>query len=309
MKIMFMGTPGFAIPSLKILLDNSYSVVAVVTAPDKPTGRGLKVSESEVKKFASKYELPILQPTYLKSDEFYEQLNYYNPDIIVVVAFRMLPEKVWSFPKLGTLNVHASLLPDYRGAAPINWVIINGETQTGVTTFFIEKEIDTGKILLQKSIDIQPNWNAGILHDKLMYLGAELLLETIQKIENQSIVPYPQDISLYKHHAPKLNNENTQIFWNQSDIQIHNLVRGLSPYPTAWTIFSKKKLKIFQTELSEISSELETGTMFVQNKKLCIVCGNKKLLIIKELQLEGKSKVHATDFINGHFKNNDIYHL
>ncbi len=309
MKVMFMGTPSFAVPCLKILLDNSYPIVAVVTAPDKPTGRGLKVSESDVKKFALQHELPILQPTNLKSDEFYEQLNHYNPDIIVVVAFRMLPEKVWSFPKLGTLNVHASLLPDYRGAAPINWAIINGENKTGVTTFFIEKEIDTGKILLQKSIDIQPDWNAGILQDHLMILGAELLLETLQKIENQSIVPFPQDVNLYKHHAPKLNNENTLIFWNQSDIQIHNLVRGLSPYPTAWTVFLEKKLKIFQTELTEMSSELEIGTMFALNKKLCVVCGNKKILIIKELQLEGKSKVQAIDFINGHFKNNEIYHL
>lgn len=309
MKIMFMGTPEFAVPSLKALIDHSYNVVAVVTAPDKPTGRGLKISESEVKKFAKLYHLPILQPTNLKSDEFYEQLQFYNPELIVVVAFRMLPEKVWSFPKLGTINVHASLLPDYRGAAPINWVIINGETQTGVTTFFIEKEIDTGKILLQKSINILPEWNAGILHDKLKYLGADLLIETLQKMENQTITPIPQDPSLYKHHAPKLTNENTQIHWHKSDIEIHNLIKGLSPYPTAWTLLNQKKLKIYHSEITNVFSEARIGTFFAQNKQLYVVCGNKKLLKIQELQLEGKSKIQAIDFINGHFKNNEIYQL
>lgn len=309
MKVMFMGTPGFAVPSLKALLDHHYEVVAVVTAPDKPTGRGLKVTQSEVKKFAAENHLPILQPINLKSDEFYEELKFYNPDLLVVVAFRMLPERVWSYPRLGTLNVHASLLPDYRGAAPINWVIINGETRTGVTTFLIEKEIDTGKILLQKSIDLLPHWNAGVLHDQLMILGAELLIETLKKIENQSIIPIPQDHSLYKHHAPKLTTENTQIHWQKTDKEIHNLIRGLSPYPTAWTIFNQKKLKIYESELTDWCSDREVGTIFAQNKNIYVVCGNSKLLKINELQLEGKSKTISTDFINGHFKNNEIYHL
>jgi methionyl-tRNA formyltransferase len=309
MKIMFMGTPAFAVPSLKALIDHHYNVVAVVTAPDKPAGRGLKLHESEVKKFALQHHLPVLQPTNLKSDDFYEQLQFYNPDLIVVVAFRMLPEKVWSYPKIGTMNVHASLLPDYRGAAPINWVLINGEKITGVTTFWIDKEIDTGKILLQKSIEIMPEWNAGDLHDKLMYLGADLLIETIQKIENQNIKPIDQDISLYRHHAPKLNNENTQIHWNKTDIEIHNLIRGLAPYPGAWTVFNNLKLKIFRSQITSLTSDLPSGTMFAKNKTIYVVTGNQKLLSIFELQLEGKSKVSATDFINGHFKNQEIYKL
>jgi methionyl-tRNA formyltransferase len=245
----------------------------------------------------------------LKSDDFYEQLQFYNPDLIVVVAFRMLPEKVWSYPKIGTMNVHASLLPDYRGAAPINWVLINGEKITGVTTFWIDKEIDTGKILLQKSIEIMPEWNAGDLHDKLMYLGADLLIETIQKIESQNIKPIDQDISLYRHHAPKLNNENTQIHWNKTDIEIHNLIRGLAPSPGAWTVFNNLKLKIFRSQITSLTSDLPSGTMFAKNKTIYVVTGNQKLLSIFELQLEGKSKVSATDFINGHFKNQEIYKL
>jgi len=309
MKIMFMGTPAFAVPSLKALMDHHYNVVAVVTAPDKPAGRGLKLHESEVKKFALQHHLPVLQPTNLKSDDFYEQLQFYDPDLIVVVAFRMLPEKVWSYPKIGTMNVHASLLPDYRGAAPINWVLINGEKITGVTTFWIDKEIDTGKILLQKSIEIMPEWNAGNLHDKLMYLGADLLIETIQKIENQNIKPIDQDISLYRHHAPKLNNENTQIHWNKTDTEIHNLIRGLAPSPGAWTVFNNLKLKIFRSQITSLTSDLPSGTMFAKNKTIYVVTGNQKLLSIFELQLEGKSKVSATDFINGHFKNQEIYKL
>ena len=309
MKIMFMGTPAFAVPSLKALMDHHYNVVAVVTAPDKPAGRGLKLHESEVKKFALQHHLPVLQPTNLKSDDFYEQLQFYDPDLIVVVAFRMLPEKVWSYPKIGTMNVHASLLPDYRGAAPINWVLINGEKITGVTTFWIDKEIDTGKILLQKSIEIMPEWNAGNLHDKLMYLGADLLIETIQKIESQNIKPIDQDISLYRHHAPKLNNENTQIHWNKTDIEIHNLIRGLAPSPGAWTVFNNLKLKIFRSQITSLTSDLPSGTMFAKNKTIYVVTGNQKLLSIFELQLEGKSKVSATDFINGHFKNQEIYKL
>ena len=309
MKIMFMGTPAFAVPSLKALIDHHYNVVAVVTAPDKPAGRGLKFHESEVKKFALQHHLPVLQPTNLKSDDFYEQLQFYDPDLIVVVAFRMLPEKVWSYPKIGTMNVHASLLPDYRGAAPINWVLINGEKITGVTTFWIDKEIDTGKILLQKSIEIMPEWNAGNLHDKLMYLGADLLIETIQKIESQNIKPIDQDISLYRHHAPKLNNENTQIHWNKTDIEIHNLIRGLAPSPGAWTVFNNLKLKIFRSQITSLTSDLPFGTMFAKNKTIYVVTGNQKLLSIFELQLEGKSKVSATDFINGHFKNQEIYKL
>jgi len=309
MKIMFMGTPAFAVPSLKALMDHHYNVVAVVTAPDKPAGRGLKLHESEVKKFALQHHLPVLQPTNLKSDDFYEQLQFYDPDLIVVVAFRMLPEKVWSYPKIGTMNVHASLLPDYRGAAPINWVLINGEKITGVTTFWIDKEIDTGKILLQKSIEIMPEWNAGNLHDKLMYLGADLLIETIQKIENQNIKPIDQDISLYRHHAPKLNNENTQIHWNKTDTEIHNLIRGLAPSPGAWTVFNNLKLKIFRSQITSLTSDLPSGTMFAKNKTIYVVTGNQKLLSIFELQLEGKSKASATDFINGHFKNQEIYKL
>ncbi len=309
MKIMFMGTPLFAVPSLKALINHHFNVVAVVTAPDKPAGRGLKISESEIKKCAQQYSLPILQPFNLKTDEFYEQLMFYNPDIIVVVAFRMLPERIWSFPRLGTINLHASLLPDYRGAAPINWVLINGETQTGVTTFLIEKEIDTGKILLQKAINIPPDWNAGKLHDELMYLGADLLIETLKKIQNHEIHPIQQDITLYKHHAPKLTPENTQIHWNLSDIQIHNLIRGLSPHPTAWTTFQNKKLKIFHSNTTDLSSEYPYGTLFANNKNIYVVCGNQKALAIQELQLEGKSKMQASDFINGHLKNNKIYHL
>lgn len=304
MRLVFMGTPRFAVPSLEILYKNGYDIAAVVTAPDKPAGRGKQLSSSPVKQFALQHQLPILQPTNLKSEEFLSELRALAPEIIVVVAFRMLPEVVWSFPPQGTINLHASLLPDYRGAAPINWTLINGETHTGVTTFFIEKEIDTGKLLLQKSIDIDPTWNAGMLHDLLMIIGAELLLETLQAIEQKTIISVPQDPSKAVHKAPKLTPENTRISWEQSPQSIHNFIRGLAPEPAAWTTIHNQKLKILLAQPTElIENQLPVGSLLTKNKKLYAVCKDHQLLQILSLQLEGKKAVSGTDFVNGYFKN------
>lgn len=303
-RLVFMGTPRFAVPSLDILYKNGYEIAAVVTAPDKPAGRGKQLSSSPVKQFALQHQLPILQPTNLKSEEFISELRALAPEIIVVVAFRMLPEVVWSLPPQGTINLHASLLPDYRGAAPINWTLINGENQTGVTTFFIEKEIDTGMLLLQRTIDIDPTWNAGMLHDQLMHIGAELLLHTLQAIEQKTITPIPQDPSKAIHKAPKLTPENTRISWEQSPHSIHNFIRGLAPEPAAWTTLINQKLKILHSQPTDlIEAQLPVGTLFPINKKLFAVCKDHQLLQILSLQLEGKKVVSGIDFVNGYFKN------
>src|SRR5688572_14256950 len=243
LRIIFMGTPEFAVPSLEILLENNFNVVAVITAPDKPQGRGQEVVGSPVKECALKYHVPVLQPTNLKSPEFLEELKSYNANLQIVVAFRMLPESVWSMPSLGTFNLHGSLLPQYRGAAPINWAIINGEKETGVTTFFLKHEIDTGSIIFQEKEPIHDSDDIGSLYERLMKRGSQLVLKTVKAIEtgNYPTVPQPQGIEI--KHAPKIFKETCEINWDQSTGQIINFVRGLSPYPGAWTVLNGKTFK------------------------------------------------------------------
>ncbi len=303
LRMVFMGTPEFAVPSLKILLENNYEVVAVITAPDKPAGRGMHLHESAVKKFAQENKLNILQPEKLKSPEFAEQLRTLKPDLQVVVAFRMLPEVIWKMPRIGTFNLHASLLPKYRGAAPINWAIINGEKETGATTFFLEHEIDTGKIILQQKINIADNETAGELHDALMLAGAALVLKTVQLIEAGNYSLTPQTLSAEIKSAPKLFTETCRINWNNSAHQIHNLIRGLSPYPAAFTKLNGKTVKIFRSQKFIIPNSQLTnnspGEIITDGKTyLRIQCAGG-LLEILELQLEGKKKINTEEFLRG----------
>lgn len=295
-----MGTPEFAVPSLEILVENGWNVVAVVTAPDKPKGRGQKMIPSPVKESAIKLNIPVLQPTNLKSPEFLEELKSYKADIQVVVAFRMLPELVWNMPPQGTFNLHASLLPNYRGAAPINWAIINGEKETGVTTFFLKHEIDTGSIIFQEKEAILEDDNIGTLYEKLMKRGSNLVLKTIEAVAEGSIKALPQDESQAKHHAPKIFKETCQIDWNKSGTEIHNMVRGLSPYPAAWTTLNKKTCKIYKTEISDsIFPNLNPGDFRTDGKThLKFQCGDG-VLDIFELQLEGKKRMKIDDFLRG----------
>jgi methionyl-tRNA formyltransferase len=300
LRIIYMGTPEFAVPSLEILVDNGWNVVAVVTAPDKPKGRGQKMIPSPVKESAVKLNIPVLQPTNLKSPEFLKELASFSADIQVVVAFRMLPETVWSMPPQGTFNLHASLLPNYRGAAPINWAIINGEKETGVTTFFLKHEIDTGSIIFQEKEEILEDDNIGTLYDKLMKKGSELVLKTIEAIEAGTIKTFTQDESQTKHHAPKIFKETCQINWNRSATEIHNMVRGLSPYPAAWTSINEKNCKIYKTEVREGNSQkLNPGDFWTDGKtQLTFQCGVGFLDII-ELQLEGKKRMKIDEFLRG----------
>lgn len=297
MRIVFMGTPEFAVPSLKILLENSYDIAAVVTAPDRPQGRGQKLDFSPVKKYSLEKKIRILQPEKLKDPEFVSTLRAISPDLIVVVAFRILPSEVFKLPPLGTFNLHASLLPKYRGAAPINWAIINGEKETGVTTFFIEESVDTGNIILQARVPIGENETAGELHDKLAEIGAEIVLHTVRLIEMGKVQPKPQDNSMATP-APKIFKENCRIDWNKSATDIHNLVRGLSPSPGAFTYYDDKVLKIYRTLPHNQQSNQEPGTIVMAEKKL-IVATNSGDIEILELQLEGKRKLTAEEFLRG----------
>lgn len=301
MKIIFMGTPDFAVASLAILHENGYEIAAVITVPDKPVGRGLKLGSSPVKNYALAHNLPIFQPEKLKDPEFIAALEKIQPDLAVVVAFRMLPEVVWRIPKLGTFNLHASLLPNYRGAAPINWAVANGETVSGVTTFFIDKQIDTGELLFQERVEIPAEWNAGDLHDALMEVGSKLVLKTVQAIEKGDIHPIPQDNSQVLHHAPKIFKEHCKIDWNKPAETVHNLVRGMSPFPTAFTIWDNKMLKIYETKLTnDKCSSSVVGTIWVNEKKtiLRIACKDKWLEILS-VQPESKKRMSAGDFIRG----------
>lgn len=299
MKIIFMGTPDFAVASLKKLVENGCEVVAVVTAPDKPSGRGLQMNETPVKKYAVSQNIPVLQPEKLKNPEFLEQLRSFDADLQVVVAFRMLPEVVWAMPHKGTFNLHGSLLPQYRGAAPINWAVINGETETGVTTFFIEKEIDTGKIIFADKTSILPEDNAGTIHDKLMEIGADLVLKTVRAIEagDYPQVPQPQDIELKS--APKIFKETCEINWNQSAEQIHNFVRGLSPYPAAWTLLQGKVCKVYKTQIVD-NQELSSEPFVTDGKKYLMFRCADKMLAVEELQLEGKKRMGIEEFLRGY---------
>jgi methionyl-tRNA formyltransferase len=303
MKIVFMGTPEFSIPSLEVLLKNGYEICAVVTAPDEPKGRGYKLSPPPVKVFALQNNLKVLQPQNLKDPNFINELKKLSPDLIVVVAFRILPKEVFSIPPLGTINVHASLLPKYRGAAPINWAIINGEKETGVTTFFIDEKVDAGNIILQKKIEIGQDETAGELHDKLAKLGAEALLETVKIIQTGKVQTIKQDETLATP-APKIKKEMCQINWYEMKAeQVHNFVRGLSPNPGAFTFLNGKILKIYRTKLVEKISEattLKPGQIIVDGDSLFAVCSDLKPVQIFEVQIEGKKKLKSEEFLRGY---------
>lgn len=304
LRIIFMGTPDFAVPSLKILLDNGYDIAAVVTAPDKPAGRGMKISESDIKKFAAAQNLKILQPEKLKNPEFVDELKSLNADLQIVVAFRMLPEIVWNMPPMGTINLHGSLLPQYRGAAPINWAIINGEKETGVTTFKLKHEIDTGDILLQKKIKIGETETAGNLYDRMKEIGAELLLQTINNITENKIQEVPQTQARIGenenlHHAPKISVETCEIKWGENTDDIYNFIRGLSPYPAAFTFLKGKKLKIFSVEKQRVEITNLPGDIESDNKSFLKFACKDGNISIKELQLEGKKKMNVDDFLRG----------
>lgn len=303
MRIIFLGTPDFAVASLRALVENNYQVVAVVTAPDRPAGRGRKLREPAVKEFAKEQGIPVLQPVKLRDPEFLEQLKEFKADIQVVVAFRMLPEVVWDMPPLGTINVHASLLPQYRGAAPINHVLINGETETGVTTFKLQHEIDTGGILLQDKINIEKEDNAGSLHDKLMVLGADLLVKTLEKIQNKDITPTDQSELLGDNqikHAPKIFKEDGIISFGNNGEEIINQIRGLSPYPGAHTTLHGKTLKVYRATFEPSDNPLSLAEVNSDGKDyLKISCKDGDINIL-ELQLEGKKRMEIQDFLKGY---------
>ncbi|MCS6905207.1 MAG: methionyl-tRNA formyltransferase [Bacteroidia bacterium] len=300
MRIIFIGTPEFAVPSLKILLENNYNIVAVITAPDKPAGRGQKVSCSAIKEYAQKQNLLILQPLKLKDPDFLEYYRSLAPDLQVVVAFRKLPKEIWAFPKLGTFNLHASLLPNYRGAAPINWAIINGEKVTGLTTFFLEEEIDTGKIIFQKPVPIPENWNAGQLHDYLKEEGAKLVLETVRAIEKGTAPQIPQVLKGDEKKAPKIYPKDGKIDWNKTAKEIHNLIRGLAPNPAAWCYLNGKTLKIFSSQVYYNEEEnASTGTIKIIHPDTLLIKAADNWLKILEVQLEGKKRMDIRSFLNG----------
>jgi methionyl-tRNA formyltransferase len=313
LRIVFMGTPDFAVESLKTLLNNQYNIVGVITAPDKPAGRGQQLQQSAVKKFALEKGLTILQPEKLKDPNFLNQLKELNADIQIVVAFRMLPEVVWNMPRLGSFNLHGSLLPNYRGAAPINWAVINGEKETGVSTFFLQHEIDTGKIIFQEKTPIGENETAGEVHDRLMHIGATLVLKTIKAIE-QGNYPQQEQSTLIPTNAnikdaPKLFKEDCKIDWNLSLEQIHNKVRGLSPYPTAFTeIISPDNkrflLKVFKTAKENCLHNSPLLYIYTDSQSFIKVAVTGGYIHITELQLAGKKRMSATEFLRGFSLNN-----
>ncbi len=295
-----MGTPEFAVPSLEILIENKFNVVAVITAPDKPQGRGQKLTPSPVKECALKYNIPILQATNLKSPEFIEELKSYGANLQVVVAFRMLPEVVWSMPELGTFNLHASLLPQYRGAAPINWAIINGEKETGATTFFLKHEIDTGSIIFQEKERILDSDDVGSLYDRLMKKGAQLVLKTVRAIEIGDYPSIVQSSDVEIKHAPKIFKETCQINWNQTSEAVRNFVRGLSPYPSAWANLNGKVFKILRCSQSTVDSRQSTvGDVQTDDKTYLYVKTSDGWISIEELQPEGKKKMNIQEFLRG----------
>lgn len=302
LRILFMGTPEFAVGILDTIVKNNYEVVGVITAADKPAGRGQKIKYSAVKEYALENNLILLQPTNLKEEDFLAELRALGANLQIVVAFRMLPEVVWKMPKLGTFNLHASLLPDYRGAAPINWAIINGETKTGVTTFFIDDKIDTGAMILSSETEILPDENTGELHDQLMILGSKTVLETLALIEKGNIQTTIQKESTTIKTAHKLNRENCQIDWTKPVSEIHNLIRGLSPYPAAWCLFKDQdqewNVKIYQSEIKEESHEEPIGKILTTKKELKIAVAGGFLRILS-LQFPGKKKMTVSELLNG----------
>ena len=300
-RIVFIGTPDFAVASLDALLHAGAQVVAVITAPDKPAGRGMQLQQSAVKQYALAKGLRVMQPVKLKDPEFVEEVRRLAADLHVVVAFRMLPEVVWNMPPMGTINVHASLLPQYRGAAPINWAIINGETETGVTTFKLKHEIDTGDILLQRRLPIGANDDAGTLHDILMLAGAELLVETVDGLAAGTLheIPQEQVPTGSIHHAPKLFNEHRQIDWSRPVAEIHNLIRGLAPYPAAVARLGGKMVKIYQSHTEWGATGIPPGSHKIEGTTLKFA-GADGFLVVDELQMEGKKRLAAAEFLKGY---------
>jgi len=295
-----MGTPEFAVVSLKALVESKYNVVGVITAADKPRGRGQKTTSSPVKEFAIEAGIPVLQPTNLKSPDFQEELKTYRANLYVVVAFRMLPEAVWSLPEYGTFNLHASLLPQYRGAAPINWAIINGEKETGVTTFFIKHEIDTGSVIFQEKEPINENDNAGTLYERLMHKGAGLVVKTVGAIKEDDFSLSTQTGDGELKHAPKIFKEDCEIDWSRSAEKIRNFVRGLSPYPAAWTKFNDQQYKIFEVVKTGEKSLAQPGEFFTDGKTFLKINSTDEVLSITDLQLEGKKRMDIEDFLRGY---------
>jgi methionyl-tRNA formyltransferase len=312
-----MGTPEFAVASLKTLIENKYNVVAVVTSPDKPAGRGQQIQQSAVKEFAAQHNLNVLQPTNLKDENFLNELKALKPDLQIVVAFRMLPETVWNLPPLGTYNIHASLLPNYRGAAPINWAIINGEKETGVTSFKLKHEIDTGSILLQEKVAIGDSMNVGELYEVLMQTGADLLLKSVKKIEEGNIVLTEQNKLLNPgeeaKHAPKLFKENCKIDWSKNGKDIYNFIRGLSPYPCAWTELNlvngnKIAFKLFATKFETSNHQLKNGSISTDKKTFFKVACQGGFINITELQMAGKKRLPVSEFLKGFsFEENSFF--
>jgi methionyl-tRNA formyltransferase len=308
LRIVFMGTPDFAVGILQKLVEANKNIVGVITAPDKPAGRGRKLMQSAVKKYALSQDLKTLQPTNLKNEEFLNQLESLNANLQIIVAFRMLPKVVWAMPKYGTFNLHASLLPKYRGAAPINWAIINRETETGVTTFFIDENIDTGEVIAKSEIKIESDETVGTLHDKLIDLGSDLVIHTVELIEQDNIQTQVQSTRADIKEAPKLTSENTRIDWTLTSEEIDAFIRGLSPYPVAWSILENNgeemKVKIYKATTENESHNNGIGELFISKKKMRVAVKGG-YLDIKEIQLPGKRKMEVSALLNGHSFNNN----
>ncbi len=310
LRIVFLGTPEFAACSLNVLVEEGFNIVAVITAPDRPKGRGRKLQPSAVKTLAENHKIPVLQPTNLKGDTFLASLRSYHADVQIVVAFRMLPEVVWNLPPMGTYNLHASLLPNYRGAAPINWAIMNGETQTGVTTFKLTHAIDTGHILLRKEVPILASDNAGTLHDRLMKEGADLMVATVRMLatgETPDLLPQTPGKQIKQ--APKLFKEDMRIDWHRSAEMLHHFIRGLAPNPGAWTLFQGQVLKIYSAEKADpthVSHDLKPGDYHRADDQLYVKTSDGWLLL-KELQLAGKRRMDVATFLRGH-QSSEAFH-
>ena len=307
LRIVYMGTPDFAVESLRCLVEGGYNVVGVITMPDKPAGRGHKLQFSPVKQYALEHSLPLLQPEKLKDEAFFEALREWKADLQIVVAFRMLPEVVWNMPRLGTFNLHASLLPQYRGAAPINWAVINGDTETGITTFFLRHEIDTGEVIQQVRIPIADTDDVGIVHDKLMMLGGKLVTETVDAILNDAVKPIPQEemaVVGELRPAPKIFKDTCRIDWNQPVKRIYDFIRGLSPYPAAWSELVQPDgetvvMKIFETEKIIQSHQLTPGTLLTDGKTYIHVAAADGIIGIRALQLPGKKRLKTDELLRG----------